>query len=34
VHCGWQIEEAIQTAKGDAGLDHDEVRRYDACTGM
>jgi hypothetical protein len=26
----WGVEEAIQTAKGDAGLDHYEVRRYDA----
>src|SRR5262245_33463413 len=26
----WGVEEAIQTAKGDAGLDQYEVRRYDA----
>jgi SRSO17 transposase len=28
VHCDWQIEEAIQTAKGEVGLDHYEVRRW------
>jgi SRSO17 transposase len=26
----WGVEEALQTAKGDTGLDHYEVRRYDA----
>ena len=26
----WGVEEAIQTAKGDAGLDQYEVRRWDA----
>jgi hypothetical protein len=26
----WGVEEAIQTAKGDAGLDQYEVRHYDA----
>ena len=30
MHSAWQIEEALQTAKGDTGLDQYEVRRYDA----
>jgi SRSO17 transposase len=30
VHSAWQIEYCFQQAKGEAGLDHYEVRRYDA----
>jgi SRSO17 transposase len=30
VHCGWQIEECFQAGKGQVGLDHYQVRRYDA----
>jgi SRSO17 transposase len=26
----WAIEESFQTAKGEVGLDHYQVRRYDA----
>ena len=26
----WVIEESFQTAKGEVGLDHYQVRRYDA----
>jgi SRSO17 transposase len=29
VHCAWQIEERFEQAKGEVGLDHYEVRRYD-----
>jgi len=28
VHCGWQIEEAFEQAKGEVGLDHYQVRQY------
>jgi SRSO17 transposase len=28
--CRWAIEESFQTAKGQPGLDHYQVRRYDA----
>jgi hypothetical protein len=30
VHSAWQIEERIQTAKDQVGLDHYQVRRWDA----
>ena len=30
MHCGWQIEEGFEQAKGEVGLDHYQVRRYDA----
>ena len=30
MHCGWQIEEAFEQAKGEVGLDHDQVRRWTA----
>jgi SRSO17 transposase len=30
VHSAWRIEESFQTAKGEVGLDHYQVRRYDA----
>jgi SRSO17 transposase len=30
VHSAWQIEERFQQAKGETGLDHYEVRRWDA----
>jgi SRSO17 transposase len=28
VHCGWQIEERFEQAKGEVGLDHYQVRQY------
>jgi SRSO17 transposase len=28
VHSAWRIEEAFEQAKGEVGLDHDQVRRY------
>jgi SRSO17 transposase len=30
VHSAWRIEECFQAAKGEAGLDHYQVRRYEA----
>jgi SRSO17 transposase len=30
VHSAWQIEEGFQAAKDQVGLDHYQVRRYDA----
>jgi SRSO17 transposase len=30
VHSAWQIEEAFEQAKGEVGLDHDQVRQYRA----
>ena len=30
MHSAWRIEERFQTAKGEVGLDHYQVRRYDA----
>jgi hypothetical protein len=29
----WAVEECFQAAKNETGLDHYQVRRYDACTG-
>jgi SRSO17 transposase len=28
VHSAWRIEEAFEQAKGEVGLDHDQVRQY------
>jgi SRSO17 transposase len=28
VHSAWRIEESFQTAKGEVGLDHYEVRKW------
>ena len=28
MHCGWQIEEGFEQAKGEVGLDHYQVRQY------
>jgi SRSO17 transposase len=30
VHSAWRIEESFQAAKDQVGLDHYQVRRYDA----
>jgi SRSO17 transposase len=30
VHCGWQIEDAFEQAKGEVGLDHYQIRQYGA----
>ena len=30
MHSAWRTEERFQTAKGQTGLDHYQVRRYDA----
>ncbi len=30
MHSAWRIEECFQASKGQVGLDHYQVRRYDA----
>ena len=30
MYCGWFIEECFERAKGEVGLDHYEVRRWEA----
>lgn len=30
VYCGWFIEVAFETAKGEIGMDHYEVRKWEA----